>query len=202
MAAEYIVGSIPAAHLLVPQSPIQLMPWKFDVVRLREYLADHPSWNRFKARTNNPASPHREADDIWARYGDISQSNFDSERGFECFWLEPDLRVLIEPITNALMERTAGLRLGGVLITRIPAGKQVYPHTDKGWHATTFSKYCVCVSANEEQSFCYRDKELRTRSGEVFWFDNSQEHWVINSSSVDRISAIVCIETPQGIHLP
>src|ERR1700733_1416664 len=145
----------------MPQ-PIQLINLTLDVERAAETLQHSIRWNTHDARTNDQASPHREAQDIWLRYGSLSDPAVFNNQPFKADWYPyPELVAVCEPLVNAVYASVQGVELGGVLITRIPAGKQVYPHTDKGWHATTYSKYCVCIRANEQQSFCFQDIELR-----------------------------------------
>jgi aspartyl/asparaginyl beta-hydroxylase (cupin superfamily) len=83
--------------------------------------------------------------------------------------------------------------LGGVLITKIPPGKQCYPHIDQGWHAHYYEKFAYQVQAHPDQSFNVETEVLHTRSGDLFWFDNSHTHWVENPSDEDRITMIVCL---------
>jgi hypothetical protein len=186
--------------------PIKRLPLPFlDVAEANQYLTDHPElWNTHQMRTVL-TSPHREVSDIWARYNfDPSLTNTGA---FKSSWqpeLEPVLAPLVKQLTDHLFSGfdpeelvDGGSRLGGVLITRIPAHKQVYPHVDKGWHAGFYQKYCICLKANDDQSFCFINAQLRTISGQVFWFRNDVPHWVLNPSDEDRISMIVCIRPIQ-----
>jgi Aspartyl/Asparaginyl beta-hydroxylase len=190
------------------QAPIQKLNIELDEAELlftRMILADTDEWNRYKFRTSNPASPHREVHDIYARYGKMDSTAVQGNtEAFESVWYldDQEIRAACEPLANAVYQFVQGESLGGVLITKIPAGKQVYRHRDYGWHATFHSKYCVCIAANEQQMFGFDAGGLRSRTGDVFWFDNSLDHWVTNESSEDRISMIVCVKTPRGIHTP
>lgn len=83
--------------------------------------------------------------------------------------------------------------MGGVLITRIPAGKQVYPHIDEGWHAGHYEKFAIQVKGNKEQAFCFNKESLSPETGDVFWFRNDVPHWVTNFSEEERITLICCI---------
>lgn len=91
------------------------------------------------------------------------------------------------------MRLVGGKELGGVLITKIPAGKQVYPHVDGGWHAEHYEKFAILVQGNPEQEFCFESSALRCREGDSFTFDNHFPHWVTNDSPEDRITLIICI---------
>jgi hypothetical protein len=175
---------------------------KLDVATAATSIISSPHWNSNKHRTVNQDSPHREAGDIWARFGDLNDPAVRNNLDFDSHWYYPELKTILEPLVNDVMRWVGGTRLGGVLITRIPAGKQIYRHKDSGWHASYFSKYCVCIQANPAQVFAFEDSELRTETGECFWFDNSHEHWVTNPTDEDRISLICCIKTPRGIHQP
>ncbi len=86
--------------------------------------------------------------------------------------------------------------LGMVLLTWIPPGHQVYPHIDGGWHAGHYEKFALQVRGGREQIFHVEDEQLVTEDGDLFWFDNSQPHWVKNNSGHDRMTLIVCIRRP------
>jgi quercetin dioxygenase-like cupin family protein len=92
------------------------------------------------------------------------------------------------------MNLVRGDSLGGVLITRIPPGKQVYPHIDGGWHAKTYDKFALQIAAHPQQAFCYEDGQYVTAAGDLFWFHNQESHWVLNESPCDRITMIVCVK--------
>jgi hypothetical protein len=144
-------------------------------------------------------SPHREADDIWARFGLLSDPPLrTNHRPFRSHWYYSELTAVLEPVVSRLIGEVGGLELGGVLITRIPPGGQVYAHVDEGCHTGYYSKYCVCIEADHQQLFSFDDAELLSVSGECFWFGNDVTHWVKNDSQNARISMICCIRTPRG----
>jgi hypothetical protein len=149
-------------------------------------------WDVYPFR-RGPQSPHRELSDIWVRYNAIGNlgPHFNDEHESE--WYE-----VVEQIPSAkeISERIArdfNGKLGGVLITKIPPGKQCYPHIDQGWHARYYEKFAYQVQGNTEQTFHVEENYLHTRSGDLFWFDNSHTHWVENPSMDDRITLIVCL---------
>lgn len=97
------------------------------------------------------------------------------------------------PIVFDVMRDVRGTRLGGVLITKIPAGETCKPHRDGGWHAGYYEKFAVQLASAEGQAFCFESKSLSARPGELYTFDNSQTHWVVNHSPHDRMTLIICI---------
>lgn len=150
-------------------------------------------WNQNTDRTAPPRSPHKAVDDIWVRY---AKSYKAGQREHDSVWLPP-YRVLpmVRDHVFGMMAMVNGERLGGVLITRIPAGHTVQPHQDHGWHAEYYDKIALQVEAHPQQSFNYEDGGLITAPGDIYWFNNQETHWVVNDSPVDRITMIVCIKT-------
>jgi len=170
-----------------------------DVEPLMKELNEHPLlWNYYPHRTESPTSPHREASDIWLRYRDYADFDPNNPADFaskhESVWyvasfLMPTIRHEIELITEML-----GIdELGGCLITKIPPGKQVYPHNDAGfWHSEYYNdKYLLLLQSAYDQKFCYQGEEHRGNAGDLFSFNNLVEHWVVNNSDTDRISLII-----------
>lgn len=162
----------------------------FNVRPLKAELDAHPLlWDLRRARTEHPRSPHRETSDIWVRFPPLPLKSVASP----CVWYPeasalPSAREIAEAISAEYR-----LPLEGVLITRIPAHKCVYPHIDTGWHAECTEKFAVCVRGGLDQRFCFEDAELATEDGALFWFDNSRKHWVVNDSDGERITLIVCL---------
>lgn len=148
-------------------------------------------WNANTGRTAHENSPHREVDDIWARYG----HDYTVDAPHESVWLDAANCIPeIKTHARAIMNLVGGDALGGVLITRIPPGAKVHPHTDRGWHATHYDKFALQIAAHPQQAFCYADGQHITAPGDLYWFYNQAEHWVINDSPVERITMIVCVK--------
>lgn len=170
----------------------------YSVAAAQAQLEAHPEvWNQHTWRTEHPNSPHREVDDIWVRYNDLT--NFDPDPAVfngphDPVWY-PVIHKLpaIRELAMRAMVDFGYAVLGGVLITRIPPGKQVYPHSDHGWHARRYEKLCVQIKGDQRQAFHFNDVSLSANDGDVYWFDNSFVHWVTNDSDRERISMIVCV---------
>ena len=155
-------------------------------------------WDENTTRTEDASSPHHGLSDIWARYGAPDQ---DPKAPHDSVWY-PSADILpVREIVYPLMQFVEGDRLGGVLITKIPAGGACRPHSDHGWHAQHYEKFAVQVQSAPGQRFCFDGESLETKPGDVFWFNNARTHWVTNDTPHDRITLIVCIRTdfrPRG----
>lgn len=161
----------------------------FNPLPLLWALQEHPElWDQNTARTENPMSPHHGLSDIWARF---APEGVDPSRPHDSVWYPCadvlPVRELVEPLLQL------GDQLGGVLITKIPAGKRCKPHVDPGWHARHYQKFALQIQSHPSQIFCFEGSSLVSRPGDIFWFDNSALHWVDNDSDQDRITLIACI---------
>lgn len=162
-----------------------------NVYQARQELEASGYWNWHHDRTKQETSPHRECDDIWVRY---RASDVREDGSFDCGWYDAanELPAIVS-LCETLRAVTGATEMGGVLVTRIPPGKQVYPHADLGWHAKYFEKYAVQIQGNKDQTFSFEDCDLVTETGDVFTFVNQYGHWVTNDSPEPRITLICCL---------
>ncbi len=109
----------------------------------------------------------------------------------------PPYKLLTEarPIVQNLMAYVRGERLGRVMINKIAPGGKIYPHTDTPVHADYYSRFHVVLQSSPGVLFRAGDEQVYMATGEIWWFDNKQEHEVINNSVTDRIHMIVDIRT-------
>lgn len=172
-----------------------------DVVPLLAQLHRQPAlWDAHSARRAAPGSPHGDMQDIWVRYndeerfketGDYSRFNDAHDPIFYPAWRAlPALR----PIVFGLMARCEATRLGGVLLTRIPPGGRIDAHTDRGWHVEYYNCKLYCILQSNPQCVNRTEDEfVAMKAGEVWTFDNTKEHEVVNNGQDDRITLIICL---------
>lgn len=181
-------------HLCVTKS--------LDVFQLqRELLENLDEFDKYDYRRTFPNSPHAQMNDIWVRYNDIkpfeekgSLVGFEAEH--DSIWYPViDKLPSLKKVVFDLMHIVDGERLGGILITKLPAGGHIARHTDAGWHAQYYDKFYVPILNHKGSIFGFDDGIIEPQLGEAWWFDNSNPHWVDNKSDCDRIAMIVCIRT-------
>ena len=159
-------------------------------------------WNQHTARTGSDGY-FAGTDDIWVRFRSpdelTSREAFAEE--FRCRWYSawyalPHLR----PIVFGLMARVEAVELGAVLITRVPRGQQVAPHDDRGrWHSEYFQTKAYLPLASNPQ--CYNTcggERVIMQVGDVWLFDNLQEHSTVNSDGETEVTLIVCMKCEWG----
>lgn len=169
---------------------------ELDVSPLLNAIMRQPDlWNQNKLRQEFPGTPHNEAEDIWVRFNDVSNVSAvldDCENlNYPAFFKLPQVRSLI----FGLMAKVEGERLGSVLITKLAPGKRIYAHKDEGVRSTYYDRYHIVLNSAPGSLFRAGDETVHMRTGELWWFDNTQEHEVINNSAEDRIHLIVDIRT-------
>jgi hypothetical protein len=176
------------------------------VDKLVDELKEHPElWDAYDFRTNYPGSAHADVSDIVLRYRDFSDFDVDNPKDFsskhESQWYAaafhmPQIKKTIEDIFSIV----SGDELGGCLITKIPAGKSVLPHSDAGyWHSEHYlNKYLLLLESAPKQTFEFGDEVHEGEAGDLFIFDNRSTHAVYNKSDVDRISLILAVR--QKVH--
>lgn len=174
-----------------------------DVMPLLAAIDARPElWDAHKERKESEGTPHSRMSDIWVRYNDKAKykdrESFNSEHvpvWYPAWHALPEMRRIIFD----LMAAVDGEMLGGVLITRIPAGGGIAPHVDTGWHVEYYDKFYVSLQSEPGANFCCDHEDaievLNPKRGDVWRFDNRKNHWVENDSDQDRITLIVCIRT-------
>lgn len=173
-----------------------------NVLSLQHAVARQPElWNQNRLRTTHPGTPHTQVDDIWIRFNDLKPYEESGEKAHildqhESIWYPAADRLpQIRPIIFSLMTAVEGERLGRVLITRLGPGKRISPHIDGGDHAAYYDRYHITLQGLPGFKFRAGDEEICMRTGEIWWFDNSKEHELLNNSPHDRITLIVDIRT-------
>lgn len=155
-------------------------------------------WDKHTQRTEAYGGPHKNISDIWVRYAPIEmlKEPADFAKEHDSVWYDAGYALpQVKPIAMALMAAVEGERLGGILITKIPPGGCVKPHVDDGWHADYYDKYAVQLQGNCDQAFCFENEQLSALPGDVYWFNNKNSHWVVNNSTEDRMTMIICIRS-------
>ena len=176
----------------------QCVATNVDVLPLAIELYRQPElWNGHTARTGGEGS-FVGTDDIWVRFRDPAELT--SREAFA----EPHVPVFypawhalphLRPIVFGLMAKLEAVQLGGVLITRVPAGCQVAPHDDRGrWHPEFFrTKAYLPIASNPACYSTCEDERLVMGVGECWLFDNLKTHSTVNEGDTDRITLIVSL---------
>lgn len=170
----------------------QLLATNLDTMPLLHQLQRQPElWDQNTLRTKHPGTAHSQVSDIWVWFNEISELIADDKdvRSYDAWHLLPAIR----PIVFGLMRQVEGVRLGRVIITKLPVGKTITPHVDMGAPATYYSRYQIALQSLPGAMFTIETEKVNFKSGEIWWINNEAEHSVMNNSADDRIVMIVDI---------
>ena len=169
-----------------------------DVAPLRAQIEARPDlWNVNGARISSD-NPFSGTSDQWLRYRAPEDLNGPDDYRQPHFAVNyPSWHALpaAQEIVFDLMRTVRAVHLGGVLLTKIPAGGRIKPHHDRGsWHAEKMNcKIYVPVSANEKCVNYCGGESLVIRPGDAVSFNNLITHSVENNGETDRITLIICM---------
>jgi len=141
-------------------------------------------------------TPHSNVDDIWLRMQKPDCIDIRESVNYPAMAELPEARKLIQ----AVMNDVGGERIGRCMITRLPCGMEIGEHVDIGDdlriyydNEQYYSRFHVVLQGLPGSLFHCGDETVVMQTGEVWWFDNSVKHSVINNSEDDRIHMIIDI---------
>lgn len=97
------------------------------------------------------------------------------------------------PIACAFLREVAAAlesELSRAKIVRLPAGRRVYSHIDRGEYYRLRNRYHLVLKSTRGSWLKAGDEETRMGEGELWWFDNDQPHEAFNDGDEDRIHMI------------
>lgn len=183
----------------------QLLAQGVDILPLLLSIKRRPDlWNEDTYLRDYPQGPFKQIETIMLRFPVKSVyeteqevkdhlSTYDQHENIDY----PAYAALTEarPLVMALMARVSGERLGRVMINKIAPGGIIYPHVDTKSHTDYYSRFHIVLQSQPGVVFRAGDEQVYMGAGEAWWFDNSQEHEVLNNSGDDRIHMVIDIRT-------
>lgn len=161
-------------------------------VLLELHRAEH-LWDRNPERRLYPGTPHGQMTDITVRYMPEAELTIQTRRleHRNVFWSAWRELPALRPLVFGLMTRVAAVELGSILITRLPPGGEILPHSDAGnWAPEYYNCKAHAMLAGQSITECDGEECLQ-RQGEVWTFDNLLMHSIRNVGECDRIVAII-----------
>lgn len=143
-------------------------------------------------------TPHEDVEEITLRFNDIvAWAHSDPVDNHECICYDDWYR--LDEVRRFVLTAAADLnctRIGRVFISKLPPGGKVLPHKDlDGLNGIETERYYdrfhLVYKSEPGNIFRCGDEKVYMKPGELWWFDNFEEHEVINNSSSDRIHLIM-----------
>lgn len=150
-------------------------------------------WDRNPERRLYPGTPHGEMVDITVRYMPQDQVTLEA-RGLEhrnVFWPAWHELPALRPLVFGLMQRVAATELGSILITKLPTGGIIKPHSDAGsWAPEYYNCKCHITLEGSALVRCGEDM-VEMKAGTIWTFDNLLDHSVECVGENDRVNCII-----------
>ena len=173
-----------------------------DVLPLLYAVSNQPHlWNQDTIRTTHPGSVHAAVSDILLYFQPIEtvfvQGTTVTDTVHACvprpaWWALPEAR----PLIFGLMARVQATRLGRVMITKLPPGQVIPPHTDSPVQTAYWRRHQITLCSPPECQFVIEDEVMALPPGSCYWMNNGAEHQVVNDGGSERIALIVDIHVP------
>lgn len=177
---------------------IDVLPLLLEVQRQPEL------WDKNPCRLST-RGPHSETQDIILRYKDETPNFADSKEWLKFsdehipVWYKAiDYLPAARKLIFDLVARVGGEMIGCAMIYKLEPGTQVYRHNDKGWHAEYFDKFNICLQSNDRCAFTFDEGPMPQVQGDVDFFRNDVDHWVVNNGPNAHIILTVCIRLDRG----
>jgi hypothetical protein len=172
---------MPIAHELQRQPEL----WKADT-----YLRDYPQ------------GPFKDVETVFLRFPPASVTELERSQKdqHECVWMDSIIHVpAARSLIFDLMSRVRGERIGRCMINRIRCGGRIYPHADTPVHANYWDRYHFAIASSPGADFRCGDEHVYMAPGTCWWFQNANEHEVVNNGAVERIHLIVDIRHSEPV---
>ena len=150
-------------------------------------------WDEHTLRTKHLNTAHAAVHDIWLMFNDPTGSVVNDIQGVPYrAWdaLKPLRGLILE-----LMRKVDGVQLGRCIVTKLPVGATITPHTDMGAPATFYTRYQIALQSLPGALFHIGEETVNFRTGDIWLINHREEHSVVNNSCDDRIVCIVDIRS-------
>jgi hypothetical protein len=154
-------------------------------------------WDRNPFRRLYPGTPHGAMTDIAVRYmpeADVTMESRTREHR-NVFWPAWHALPALRPMVFALMARVQAVELGSILITKLPAGRGIDPHSDAGSWGPEYYNCKAHITLAGSALVCCEGEVCRFYTGTIWTFDNILQHSIENDGDGDRVVCIVSMRS-------
>lgn len=175
--------------------PFELLAMNFDPAPIMREIDEANAWNQ-SARVTFKNSPQRDTQDIILR-GPIGWESDDLltlHQQIECEdYAAMHLHIETRELVGEIFVVVEGVKLGRVILAKLPPGKVVYPHADEGLVPETYLRYHAIVQSGYGSWFLVNNHALHMQPTQIYQVNVRKQHAVVNLSDEDRIHLIVDI---------
>jgi len=167
---------------------VEPLPLRLELAR-NEHL-----WDQRPDRRTYAGTPHAAMTDITVRYmpeADLTDLEVRRREHRNVFWPAWHALPSLRPVVFGLMARVMAVELGSILITRLPPGKSIEPHSDAGNWAPEYYNTKAHWTVQGSALVTCADEACRFDTGSIWTFNNLLVHSVECIGDSDRVSCII-----------
>lgn len=176
-----------------------------DVVPVLTELASQPHlWRENTTRQDYEGSFHKHTEAIflrWAKDQTVEGAFTDLEAvDYPAFEKLPSVR----PILAKLISDVGATKVGRVMLVNLRAGGYIPKHSDEGAYADHYERFHLVIKEDAGNEFYVEQTSepevgqlASMKTGEAWYFNHKQPHWVYNGSNSGRIHLIVDAVAPK-----
>lgn len=176
----------------------ELLVSGLEVKPLLEALESQPDlWKENTLRQNYPSSCHGDTENIFLR-GPKSLTHNDYFFDLGAFDY-PAMEKLVDPllpILRPVFEKLQIAELGRMIIVKLKPHGIVGTHIDEGMYADHYSRFHICLQAEEGSTLTAYNESRHFSPGEAWWFNHKSVHFATNDSDLPRIHIIFDAVSP------
>jgi mannose-6-phosphate isomerase-like protein (cupin superfamily) len=175
-------------HFVRIADGIDTLPLQLELTR------NEALWDALPTRRLYDGTPHGAMTGIYARYmpeADLTDLAVRRREHRNVWWPAWHALPALRPLVFGLMARVQAVELGSVLLTRLPPGGEILPHSDAGSWAPTYYHCKAHVTVSGSAIVRVEDEQVRFEQGSIWTFDNLKMHAIANDGDVDRVVVIV-----------
>ena len=153
---------------------------------LDEIHKNEPAWGAYTKRQEQ-IPVQKDTNTILIRHA-VSRPDFeDPAQNQEDKWTKMAPHF---PLACQFMENFAqkeGAKLSRATIVRLKPKSEVYRHIDYGAYYLIRNRYHLVLQSKSGSVMVSGGEKIRMKEGELWWFDNKQNHGALNESAESRI---------------
>lgn len=158
-------------------------------------------FNQIKARQETLGSPHSDTWSIFLRWceSQTTESVFTDIAAID--YPAKERLPEVSPMIDFIADKVGAKEIGRAMITMLKPEGFISKHVDEGAYADYYERFHLVLSAEPLNKFYVESgrgqgEYAEMKTGELWWFNHKQPHWVYNGSRDARLHLIVDMVAP------
>jgi hypothetical protein len=182
----------------LPTANFELLVSGLDVKPMLLALENMPElWKECTIRQEYPNTCHADTENIFLRGPKtLTHNDYFFDYGSYDYPAMDRLGETLIPLVKPVFEKLQITEMGRMIIVKLKPHGIVKTHVDEGDYADHFSRFHICLQAEEGSTLTAYNESKHFSPGEAWWFNHKSVHFGTNDSDIPRIHIIFDAVTP------